>query len=46
MSFYLILETVCTREELERSWETISHDIEIQEQRESLQRQARNSTPQ
>ena len=44
--FGFILETSHTREELECSWETISHDIDIQEQIESLQRQARNRPPQ
>jgi hypothetical protein len=29
--FYFILDTKFTHEDLEHSWETISHDIEIQE---------------
>jgi hypothetical protein len=36
--FNLILEISRTREELERSWEAIAKDIEIQDQREVLQR--------
>jgi hypothetical protein len=36
--FDFILETPHNREELERSWEAIARDIEIQDQRESLQR--------
>jgi hypothetical protein len=44
--FYFILETSRTREELERSWEAIAHDIEIQDQREALQRKAQNRPPQ
>jgi hypothetical protein len=31
-----------SREELERSWKVIARDIEIQEQREIIQKQARN----
>jgi len=36
--FFFIPETTRTREELERSWEIIAQDIEIQEQREVVQR--------
>jgi len=43
--FDLILETVVSHEELECSWEIIARDIEIQEQREVIQRQAHNFPP-
>jgi hypothetical protein len=43
--FDFVLETTLTREELERSWEVISCDIEIQEKREAIQRQAHNQLP-
>jgi hypothetical protein len=44
--FDFILEIACTREALERYWEAIARDIEIQDQRESLHRKAQNKTPQ
>jgi hypothetical protein len=43
--FDFVLETTLTHEELERSWEVIAHDIEIQEQREAIQRKAHNQPP-
>jgi len=43
--FNFILETTHTHEELERSWEIIAHNIEIQDHREALQRQAQNRPP-
>jgi len=44
--FYFIPKTVHNGEELKRSWEDIVRDIEIQDQRESLQRKAQNIPPQ
>jgi hypothetical protein len=43
--FDFVLETAPTHEELERSWEVITHDIEIQEKRESIQRKSHNHPP-
>jgi hypothetical protein len=40
--FDTILKTTTTQVELERSWETIEQDINIQEQLEARQRQHRN----
>ena len=40
--FNTILQTTTNRNELERSWAAIEHDITIQEQREERQRQLRN----
>jgi hypothetical protein len=40
--FDTILKIATTQVELERSWEEIEHDINIQEQLEARQRQHRN----